>query len=78
MYFPQIGDRQAVIDQKAEARTEAEGAMRIGAGKAAKKLEAGKKTPKISEANLSVTIDGTTHKFPSKQQFDAYREAAGL
>jgi len=36
-----------------------------------------KKAPKINESNLTVTIEGKIHTFPSIEKLNAYKEAAG-
>ena len=79
IYFPRIGDSQAVIDQKRGARKEAERSMKTASGRAHKKEEAKEKPevgePTLSDGDLSVTIEGKKHIFPSLEQYEAYKEA---
>lgn len=79
IYFPRIGDSQAVIDQKKRARVEAENSMKTASGRAFRKKDTKKDGgPVLNEADRSVTINGEKSIFPSIEQYNAYKEAAGL
>jgi len=82
IYFPQLGDSQGVMDQKLASRVVAIESMKTAAGRLLKDGEKDggpqKGAPVINEGDMSVTIDGITHKFPNIESFNNYRKAAGL
>lgn len=79
IYFPRIGDSQDVIDQKKRAREEAENSMRTASGRAYKKGARNEASaPVLNETDRSVTVDGEKHIFPTIEQYNAYKAAAGL
>ena len=80
-YFPQIGDGDAVIKQKAEARKRANEGMVQNAGKAYKAEAPKKEEPKAKAAAGAVSVstpDGQTFSFPNQEAADKFKKAAGI
>lgn len=75
-YFPQVGDSAQVREQKRQMRALAIDALKVQAGnQGSQSID----KPRAAADPLSVSDPtGKVHRFPTQQQADAFRQAAGL